>query len=138
MAKHVLYNAVLTLNAVDLSDHNESVSFVVELNDADAAAMQDVEDYSMAGTRKCSDITCVMYQDFAASKTYATLMTLWTNRTTFNAIIKADAGSNAPTNPQFTIPVFIKSFPVVNGKRGDRHMSNLVLKPAGVMTIAIA
>lgn len=136
MAKHVLYNASITLNSVDLSDHVESVSFTVELNDQDAAAMQDVEDYSMPSTRKVSDIKFKMYQDFASSKTYATLMTLWTNRTSFNAVIKADSGANATTNPQFTVSSFIKSFPVVDGKRGDRHMTDLVLKPAGVMTIA--
>lgn len=136
MAKHILYNASVVLNGVDLSDHVESVEFVPALNSQNAAAMSDVEDYSMPGTRVIGDISLNMYQDFAASKTYATLMTLWTNRTTFNAVIKADAGANATTNPQFTVAVFVKSFPVVSGSRGDRHMTQVVLAPAGVMSIA--
>jgi hypothetical protein len=136
MAKHILYNASVTLNAVDLSDHVESAELTVQLNDQPAAAMQDVEDYSMPGTRVVGDITLNMYQDFAASKTYQTLSALWTNRTSFNAIIKADSGANATTNPQFTVSVFIKSFPFVSGTRGDRHMAQLVLKPAGIMSIA--
>ena len=98
--------------------------------------MQDVEDYSMPSTRKVSDIKIKLYQDFASSKTYATLMTLWTNRTSFNAVIKADSGANATTNPQFTTSVFISQFPVVSGTRGDRHMTQVVLKPAAVMTIS--
>ena len=85
MAKHVLYNASVVLNSVDLSDHVDSVELKATLNDQPAAAMGDVEDYSMPGTRVIDDITLNMYQDFAASKTYATLMTLWTNRTTFTA-----------------------------------------------------
>lgn len=138
MAKHVLYNATVSLNGVDLSDHVESVELGVEINDQPAAAMGDAEDYAMAGTRVVRDITLNMFQDFASSKTYATLMTLWTNRTSFNAVIKADSGANAPTNPQFTVSVFIKSFPVVSGKRGDAHMSQVVLKPAGTLSIATA
>jgi hypothetical protein len=136
MAKHVLYNPTITLNSVDLSDHVESVSFVVGLNDAPAAGMGEVEDYSMQGTRVVSDITCNGFQDFASSKWYATLMTLWTNRTAFNAVIRADSGAKAPTNPEFTVSVFIKTFPVVSGKRGDGHMSQLVMKPAGAISIA--
>lgn len=136
MAKYVLTNASVVLNGVDLSDHVRKVSFVVTLGGADAAAMADVEDYGMPATRKVSDISLEMYQDFAASKVYATLQPLWTNRSTFNAVIKNDAGANAPTNPQFTIPVFIRTFPVVDAARGDGSMTTVVLAPAGVMTIA--
>lgn len=139
MAKHILYTPTITLNAVDLSDHCESVEFTVTLNNAgSAAAFQDVEDYSLAGTRKVSPITCTMFQDFAASETYATLMTLWTNRTSFAFVCKPDSGATATTNPQFTVSVFITSFPVVSGSRGDRHMTQLVMEPAGIMTIATA
>lgn len=136
MAKHVLYNASVVLNSVDLSDHVDSVELKASMNDQPAAAMGDVEDYAMPGTRVIDDITLNMYQDFAASKTYATLMTLWTNRTTFTATIKADSGANATTNPAFSVSVFIKSFPIVSGKRGDGHMTQVVLKPAAAMSIA--
>jgi hypothetical protein len=136
MAKHVLYDVALTVNSVDLADHAESVNFTVTLNGQAAAAMSEVEDYEMPGTRKVSDIAATMYQDFAASKTYATLMTLWTNRTTFNLVMKPTSSSAAATNPQFTVPVFIRTFPVISGNRGDRHMSQVVFAPAGLMTIS--
>jgi len=137
MAKHLLYNASVVLNSVDFSDHVETVEFTVTLNNAGSAAtMGDIEDYSMAGTRKVSPITLTMFQDFAASEVYATLSALWTNRTSFNAVIKADAGATATTNPAFTISCFISSFPIVSGTRGDRHMSQVVLEPAAAMTIA--
>jgi hypothetical protein len=135
MAKHVLYDASVVLNSVDLSDHCESVAFVVTINGQAAAAMSEAEDYEMPGTRKVSDITLTMYQDFASSKVYATLMTLWTNRTTFNAAIKATSSAPSATNPLFTVATFIRTFPVVNGNRGDRHMSQLVLAPAGALVI---
>lgn len=136
MAKHILYNASVTLNSVDLSDHVESVEYTLQINAQAAAAMSEVEDYSMPGTRVVGDISLNMYQDFASSKTYQTLQGLWTNRTSFNAVVKPDSASAATTNPQFTVSVFIKSFPVVSGSRGDRHMTQLVLAPAGVMSIS--
>lgn len=136
MAKHILYNASITLNSVDLSDRVESISFIVEMGGQRADAMQDVEEYEMAGKRKVSPITLTFYQDFAAGEVYATLMTLWTNRTTFNCVMKADAGSTSATNPQFTVAVFVGTKPVISGTTGERHMSPVVLKPAGIMTIA--
>ena len=119
-----------------MSDHVKSVSYTTTTNGQPAAAMGDVEDYEMPGTRKVGDITLEMYQDFAASKTYATLQTLWTNRTSFNAVIKADAGANATTNPAFTTSVFIRSIDVFKGTRGDSHMTQVVLAPAALTTIA--
>lgn len=138
MAKHILYNASVVLNSVDLSDHVESVELTLGINGQPAAAMADIQDYEMPGTQVVSDITINMYQDFAASKTYQTLKTLYDNRTTFNAVLKADSGSTATTNPQFTIAVFIKSLPVLSGSRGDRHMAQVVLGPAGLLATATA
>lgn len=136
MAKHVLYNASLTVNSVDLSDHVESISYTEGLNGQPAAAMGEVQDYSMPATITISDVTVNFYQDYAASKVYATVHPLVIARTVFNIIVKADAGANATTNPAFTLPVFVKANPFVNGKRGDGHMVSIVFSPAGAQSIA--
>jgi hypothetical protein len=136
VAKHILYNASFVINSVDLSDHHVDISFVVGLNDEDAAAMGEVQDYSMPGTQVVSPISVSCYQDFAAAKVYATLMPLYTARSTVNCLMKADAGANATTNPQFTVAVFVKTFPVISGSRGKRHITGVVLQPAGLMAIA--
>lgn len=136
MAKHVLYNASVVLNSVDLSDRVESVEFVLGINGQPAAAQSEVQDYEMPGTQIVSDITLNMYQDFASSKTYQTLIGLWQNRTSFTAVLKLDSGAVATTNPSFTVTVFIKSFPVISASRGDRHMSQVVLGIGGVLAIA--
>lgn len=138
MAKHVFYNASVLLNSVDVSDRVESVEFTLGINGQPAAAQGEVQDYEMPGTQTISDITLNMYQDFAASKTYATIKPLWANRATFNAVIKPDAGGVAATNPQFTVPVFIKAFPPISATRGDRHMTQVVLGIGGVLQIAEA
>lgn len=136
MAKHVFYNASVVANSVDLSDHVESVTVEMGINDQFAAAMGEVQDYSMPGTTTVADLQITFYQDFAASKVYATLEPLWAARTVFNIVVKNDSGANATTNPAWTIPVFISKQPFVTGKRGDRHMAPVVCKVAGAISIA--
>lgn len=136
MAKHIFYNNSLTVNSVDLSDHVEELSLVATTNKQFAAAMGEINDYSMPGTLALSDITCTFYQDYASAKVYATLYAAWAARTTFNIVSKPDAGATATTNPQWTIPVFVASMPIMQGKRGDRHMAPVTFAVAGAHSVA--
>lgn len=135
MAKHILYNASLVVNGVDLSDHVEKISYTEGLNSQAAAAMSEAQDYEMPSTIKISDISVTFYQDFAANKVYQTIHPLVAARSTFNIVVKADSGAAASTNPQFTIAVFVRNNPVFNGSRGDRHMVDVVFAPAGAQAI---
>lgn len=135
MAKHIFYNVSLVVNAVDLSDHVEAFTLEFGLNKQVAAAMQDLQDYDMPGTQVVSDPVITFYQDYATSKVYQTCIALYTNRTTFNIVGKADAGARALTNPEWTVPVFILKLPIMMGKRGDRHMAPVTLAPAGLATV---
>lgn len=135
-AKHIFYNASVTVNSVDLSDHVEEVSLVATTNKQFASAMSELNDYTMPGTLALSDITATFYQDYAASKVYITLYTAWAARTTFNVVLKADSGATAATNPSWTVPVYVASMPVMQGKRGDRHMAPVTLAVAGAHTVA--
>ena len=137
MAKHILYDASVVVNSVDLSDHVESVEFTTGLNAQPAAAMTEVQDYDMPGTIVVSPITVTFFADFAASKTYATLQTLITNRSTVTLNVKPTSAADSATNPNFTISVFVASFGFVTGKRGDRHMVQGVFNPAGALTIDV-
>jgi hypothetical protein len=136
MAKHVLYNASIVVNGTDLSDHVVSVSYTEGLNGVDAAAMSEVQDYQMPSTITISDVSVEYYLDLAASKVYATHHTLVTNRTTFNIVVKVDSGANATTNPAFTLPVFVKTHPFVNGARGSAHKGTIVYTAAGAQSVA--
>jgi hypothetical protein len=136
VAKHILYNASVTVNAVDLSDHVESVEYTEGINRQAAAAMSEVQDYDMAGTIKIGDVKVNFYQDYASGKVYATIHPLAAARTTFNIVVKPDSGSAASTNPQFTLPVFVSDSQVVSGARGARHMTSVTFAPAGVQSIS--
>jgi hypothetical protein len=138
MAKHVIYNASVVVNGVDLSDHVESVGFEVGINKQDAAAMGDIQDYGMPGTQIVSPVTITFYADFAGSKVYATLFPLWQNRTIFNIVGKATSGARTATNPEWTIPSFIGKTPLMTGKRGDRHMAPVTCEVGGVLSVLTA
>ena len=138
MAKHIFYNASVVVNGVDLSDRVESVEMIVGTNDQPAAAMSEVQDYGMPGTLTVSNPQINFYQDYAASEVYATLVAAWQARSTFNLVCKADAGATAPTNPQWTLPVYVAQMPLLQGTRGERHMAPVTCGVAGVLSIATA
>lgn len=135
--KHILYDVSLVVNSVDLSDHVESVTFgEMGTNGQAAAAMSEIQDYDMPGTLMISDPQVTFYHDFNTAKVYATLYAAWLARVAFNIVGKASSGSKAPTNPEWTIPVFVGKAPMMTGKRGDRHMAAVTFKVAGVLSVA--
>lgn len=135
--KHILYDVSLVVNSVDLSDHVESITFgEMNINKQDAAAMGDLQDYSMAGTLMITDPQVTFYADFAAAKVYATLYAAWIARTQFNVVGKASSGAVSATNPAWTIPAFVAKCPMMSGKRGDRHMLPVTFAVAGTLTVA--
>jgi len=138
IGKHVLWDVSLKIGLVDLSDHVESLEITVGINKQAAAAMTELQDYSMAGTITITDPKVTFYQDYATAKVYATLMAAWQGRTTVDVIAKPASGVPSPTNPQWTIPCFVGEMPVMTGTRGDRHMTAVTLTVAGLFSVVTA
>jgi len=100
MAVSVLKNASVTINAVDLSSLVESVVLTFSIDQLEVTAM------GMTGHRYDDGLQsnqCVvnLYQDFAASKTEATVYSLVGTTTT--VIVKPDSGAVSATNPSYTL-----------------------------------
>ncbi len=136
--KHVLQDVTLAVNGAVLDNWVESVTFEVNIDGQAAAGMGEVQSYDMPGVQSVSDPVATFYQDYAAAKTYQTLLTLWQNRTVVNIVGKASSGAKAPTNPEWTIPVFVKKMPLMTGTRGQRHMAPVTFGVAGTLSIATA
>lgn len=137
MAKHVLYDAKVTFNAVDLSDHVESVSYTDGIAPQPAAGMSQVQSFDMPGVIIVSPISITFYQDFAATQVYITIHAAVLARTVASLIVKPTSAVDSATNPAFTMDVFVASCGLVNGTRGDRHMTQVVFQPAGAMTVDV-
>lgn len=137
MAKHVLYNAVVTINTVDLTNRARRITFHVGTNAQPGAAMSDVQDYSLPGTLFVSPIVIEFYQDYAASNVYITHRTIWDARSSVVLTAKADSAADSATNPNFTITVFVKEMDYINGARGDVHVNSVTYEPAGAISYDI-
>lgn len=137
MAKHVLYNAVVTVNGVTLTDRVRSISWNTGIAKQPAAAMSEAQSYSMPGTQEPEDITIEFYQDYANANVYQTHTSLYQNRTVFTLTAKADSASDSATNPNFTSSVFITKFPFINGSRGDGHMAPISYAVAGAISFDV-
>lgn len=134
--KHVLWDVSLKIDDADLSDHVESLEITVGTNKQAAAAMTEIQDYSMAGTLTITDPKVTFYQDYAVSKVYATLMAAWQARTVFDVVAKPNSGAVGEDNPEWTIPCFVGEMPVITGTRGDRHMTAVTLAVAGLFAVS--
>ena len=135
--KHIFYDCSLVVNSVDLSDHVEKFELMMGLNDHPAAAMGELQDYSLPGTQVVGDPKITFFMDYAASKVYATLYAAWAARTIFNIVAKASSAADGATNPAWTVPCFVKDAPVMGGTRGDRHMADVTLKVAGAISVDV-
>ena len=134
MAKHILYDAVITINSVTLTDRAREVKFSVGTNDQPAAAMGEVQDYNLPGTLFVSPIVIEYYQDYAATNVYITHRTIWDARSSVVLTCKAASASDSATNPNFTITVFVANMDYVKGKRGDVHVNSVTYGIAGAIS----
>lgn len=138
MAKHVLLNPVITVNGVNLSNRAKSISWNSGVTKHPAGAFGDAEDYSMPGVRQVDDITVEFYQDYAAANVYATLQPLWAANSIFTLTAKPDSGADSPTNPNFTVSVFVGKMPMINGGRGEVNMATVTFVTASSMTFDVS
>jgi hypothetical protein len=137
VAKHVLYNAVVTCNAVTLTDRVKSISWNSGIAKQPAAAMSEAQSYSMPGVQEPDDVTIEFYQDYANSNVYQTLTALYQARTVFTLTAKADSAADSATNPNFTASVFLAKMPFINGSRGDAHMAPVTFAVASAITFDV-
>jgi hypothetical protein len=132
-----LYNAVVTVNGVTLTDRARKISWKGTTNKQPAAAMGEVQDYSMPGTLVIGTISIEYYQDYAATNVYITHKDLWAARSSFVLTAKADSAADSATNPNFTCSVFIAGNPFLDGARGDVHLTTIEYEPAAAMTFDV-
>lgn len=123
MAIFVLKNASVTIGAVDLSSYVSSV--VVDYNfDAIPSDVMGNTGHTFQAGLQNSTVTVNLNQDFAATKTEATVFPLVGTTTT--VVVKSDAGAVSAINPSYTLSGFLASSQPVNGAVGDLAAMQLV------------
>lgn len=125
MAVSVLKNASVTINSVDLSSLVESVVLTYSVDQLEITAM------GMTGHRyddglQANQLVVNLYQDYAASKTEASVYSLVGSTTT--VVVKPDSGAVSTTNPSYTLSnTFLASHQPLgsSGRVGEMPMVQL-------------
>jgi len=130
MAKHVLTNAEVLVNAVDLSDHVSSITIETTRPEVDVTSMGATNQEFIPGLGDAT-VTISFFQDFAAGKTHATLQPLSVSSTPFNLWIKPDkALAISATNPQIQMSALLYSYNPLAATVGEANTFDATFRNA--------
>ena len=118
MAIEVLKDAFVSINAVNLSDHVESVTIDDSVSLEDASVMGDAAQRRLAGLRDWT-LTVNFRQDFDAAKVDATLQSLVGVQTAIK--VRKSSAAISATNPERQGNGMLESLPIVAGSVGTTH-----------------
>ena len=135
MAVGMLKDVGLTINSVDLSDHCTAVSLNVNYDDLDVTAFTHAIRQRVPGLGD-GQFTATMLQNYAASKTYATIQPLAGTTTTIT--LEPDSGAaTSATNPTWTFDVACNSFDYLTAGVGAVSTVDLSWPLASQITIDV-
>ena len=135
MAQIVLTDVSVSINSVVLSTLTTTVSINYEKESVEVTAFGDTFRQFTGGL---GNVTCdvTLNQDFAASKTEATVFPLVGTTTTL--VFKPTSGAVSSTNPSYTITgAYLTSHTPINGGVGELATTDLSFQ-GGTLTKATA
>ena len=129
MAKHVLKDASIVVNGVNLSDHVSEVTIETSRDEVDVTAMGAVNKMIVAGLGDAT-ITMTVYQDYAAASVDATLFPLSQTNTPFAVVVKPTSAAVSATNPSFTMQALLFDYSPIAGGVGDANTTEVTFRNA--------
>jgi hypothetical protein len=124
MAIFLSNEVVVTLNAVDLSDHVTSATINRVFDELEVTAMGDTSHVFVKGL-EASTITLDFLNDTATSNVLQTLQAAW--GTTVTLTLKQTSGATSATNPLYSTTVLLNNTTDINGAVGDISTQSLSL-----------
>ena len=134
MAAIVLTNASITINSVDLSSLSNNVEITYEIEAVETTAFG--SNRSFTGGLQNNSVTVDIMQDFAATKTEATIFPLVGTTTTL--VFKPTSAVVGATNPSYTITgAYLASHTPISATVGELAMTSLTFT-GGTLVKAVA
>jgi hypothetical protein len=131
MAKDVLTQASVLVNAVDLSSHASSVSMEDTADEVEVTGFSTSDYRDFIPGLKDGNITVSFFNDHASGSVADTLQPLYTSGGTFPLRIKPDiAGTIA-----YTMTARLYSNPLLNGSVGDANTIDVTFRNSGTLGI---
>ena len=135
MAVFLNNGVVLTVNAVDLSDHVTAVTINRNFDELEVTAMGDSGHKFVKGL-EASSITIDFLNDTASAETLQTLQAVWGTSTTIT--VKQTSAATSATNPLYTMSCLINGTTDVNGSVADLSMQSVTFNVNGTIAITTA
>jgi len=122
----------VTVNAVDLSDHVQSVTLNRSFQELDVTAMGDSGVKQVKGLEQ-SSVTIDFLNDTAASSVLATLQAAW--GTNVAVTFKQTSAATSATNPLYTMTCLVNNTTDINGAVTDLGMQSVTWNVSGTIVI---
>lgn len=133
MAVFLNNGVVVTVNAVDLSDHVTSVTLNRTFDELEVTAMGDSGHKFVKGL-EASSVTIDFLNDTAASETLATLQAAW--GTSVSVVLKQTSAAVSATNPSYTMTCLVNNTTDINGSVADLGTQSVTWTVNGTVAIA--
>jgi hypothetical protein len=134
MARIVLTNAKVTINAVNLSDHIASVTLSTSNDVIDTTGFSSTAARTRVAGLLDNSVTLEFHQDFATSNVEATIYPLIGTATTV-VVIPVDTTVSA-TNPSYTFSALVSEWQPLSGAVGELSTASVTWPISGAITKA--
>ena len=134
MAVFLNNGVVLTVNAVDLSDHVTSITINRTFDELEVTAMGD-SGHKFGKGLEASSVTIDFLNDTAAANVLATLQAAWGTNVT--VVFLQDKGTAvSATNPLYTMTCLVNNTTDINGAVADLSMQSVTWNVSGTIAVA--
>ena len=123
---------VVTVNAVDLSNHVTAVTLNRNFDELEVTAMGDSGHKFVKGL-EASSVTISFLNDTATASVLATLQSQWGNNATVT--LKQTSAATSATNPLYTMTCLINGTTDINGAVGDLGTQDVTWNVSGTVAI---
>jgi len=132
MAVFMNNGCVVTVNAVDLSDHVTSVTLNRSFDELEVTAMGDSGHKFVKGL-EASSITIDFLNDTATANVLQTLQAAWGTNVTVT--VKQTSSAVSATNPLYTMTALVNNTTDINGAVGDLGTQSVTWNVSGTIAV---
>jgi hypothetical protein len=126
MAKIVLRDCYIVVNAVNFSDHVSSVEVNLSKDEVETTNFSGQGRERVAGL-KDDNFVINFQQDFAAGEVDAVLYPLWNNETEFTVEVRPTSSAVSATNPAYIGTCILLEYQPLAGSVGDLSETEVTL-----------
>lgn len=131
MARIVLTNALVTVNAVDLSDLVASVTLNSSIDVVETTAFSSTAARTRIGGLADNSISLEFHQDYASGEVEATIYPLLGTVTTVT--VKPVNSATSATNPLYTASALVSEWTPLNGAVGELATASVTWPVSGAI-----